>query len=415
MKIRLTKSNLSGEVVAPRSKSYAHRALIASAFLSNNPVKIYGIEKSDDVLATIECLKNLGASIDFCDEYVIVTPPKSIFREAVLNVRSSASTLRFLLPIVSVLGVKTEFVLNDDLKNRPIAPLFDLLKSYGVPINGFKINGKFVGNKVEVDGSFTSQAISGFMFAFAVIGGGDIFVKSKIVSKGYIDMTVALLKDFGVEVNKTDYGYSVLKNKTSDVKKYYVEGDYSNSAFYFCVGALQGGITVKGLNPKSLQGDKVLLDVLKKVGAKVEFKGDEVTVEKGKCLSFDFDGEQTPDLIPILAVFASFLDGVSTIKNVERLKIKESDRIKSTLSLLSTAGIESSYNNGILRVVGGKPRAGDFYGFSDHRIAMAGSLLGLFCEGTSTIVGAESVSKSYPSFYNDLIKLGGSLDVDLEG
>lgn len=415
MKIGIKKSLLTGEIIASRSKSYAHRALIASAFLSSDAVKIYGIEKSDDVLATVECLKNLGTSIDFCDGYVAVIPPKSFPKKATLNVKSSASTLRFLMPIVATLGIKTEFILNDDLKNRPIAPLFDLLKSHGVKVNGFKIDGKFTGDKVEVDGSFTSQTISGFTFAFAIIGRGEIFVKSKIVSKGYIDMTIALLKDFGVEVDKTDYGYSVLKNKPSNVREYYVEGDYSNSAFYFCAGALQGEITVKGLNRNSVQGDKVILDILKKVGAKVKFKGDAVTVRKGNLFSFDFDGEQTPDLIPLLAVFGSFLDGVSTINNVERLKIKESDRISSILSLLNVAGVEYRYDNGSLRIVGGSPHGGVFNSFLDHRIAMAGSFFGLCCDGASTIVGAESVSKSYPEFYNDLIKLGGILDVDLEG
>lgn len=415
MRITVKPSVLEGNVVAPRSKSHAHRVLIAAAFLGKTQVKIYGADKSDDVSATIDCLKSLGVDIREKDDCLLVTPYVSGKKTVKLNARSSAATLRFLLPITAALGINAEFILNKDLKNRPIAPLMNALTANGATVRGYAISGKLKNGNFKIDGSLSSQFISGLIFASAILGGGKIEVLGNVVSKGYIDMTVCVLKDFGVDVVTTDYGYEVIKSSRDSLSEFFIEGDYSNSAFYLLAGGLKGPLTVKGLNAESAQGDKAVFSVLKTVGAINEERGTDITVNRGELNAFSFDGEQTPDLIPLLAVFAAFLNGATVISGVERLKIKESDRISSIINILKRSKIDCNYDGKVLTVVGGKPSGGVFYANNDHRIAIAATFLALFAEGDSVIEGAECVNKSYPNFYDDIKRLGGLINVDLEG
>lgn len=414
MKITVKPSVLEGSVVAPRSKSQAHRALIAAAFLGKTQVKIYGADKSDDVSATIDCLKSLGVEILEKEDCLLVTPYVGGKKTVKLNARSSGTTLRFLIPIAAALGKKAEFILNKDLKNRPIAPLLDALTANGVTVNGYTVRGKLKSGDFKIDGSLSSQFISGLIFASAILGGGKIQVFGNRVSKGYIDMTVGVLKDFGVDVITTDYGYEVVKSSRLPISEYFIEGDYSNSAFYLLAGGLQGRLTVKGLNAESAQGDKSILNVLKTVGAIEEESGTDITVRRKELNAFTFDGEQTPDLVPLLAVFAAFLNGTTVISGVERLKIKESDRISGIINILKQSKIDCGYDGKVLTVEGGKPLGGVFYANNDHRIAIAATFLALFAEGDSVIEGAECVNKSYPNFYDDIKRLGGLINVDLE-
>lgn len=414
MKITVKPSVLEGSVVAPRSKSQAHRVIIAAAFLGKTQVKIYGADKSDDVSATIDCLKSLGVEILEKEDCLLVTPYVGGKKTAKLNARSSGTTLRFLLPIAAALGKSAEFILNKDLKNRPIAPLLDALTANGVTVSGCTVSGKLKNGNFKIDGSLSSQFISGLIFASAILGSGKIQVFGNRVSKGYIDMTIGVLKDFGVDVITTDYGYEVVKSSRLPISEYFIEGDYSNSAFYLLSGALKGPLTVKGLNGESEQGDKSILNVLKTAGAIEEASGTDITVRRKELNAFTFDGEQTPDLVPLLAVFAAFLNGTTVIGGVERLKIKESDRISGIINILKQSKIDCNYDGKVLTVEGGKPLGGVFYANNDHRIAIAATFLALFAEGDSVIEGAECVNKSYPNFYDDIKRLGGLINVDLE-
>ncbi len=412
MKAFVSPCDLSGKVHTIGSKSYAHRALIAGAFLQKNPIRIYGVTTSEDVSATLACLEKLGAKF----ENNVLYPCQNLPKSAVLNANESASTLRFLLPVVASLGVKAEFLRADSLKNRPIAPLFKTLSQSGVKVcntnsGGLQISGKLTGNSFTVDSSLSSQFLSGLMFAVAIMGGGDITVEGKRVSTGYIDMTIDVLKTFGVTVIATDYGYRILKNNCK-TDSYNVEGDWSNAAFFLAAGAIGGMVTVEGLNPNSFQKDKKILSVLSDVGASVTVQNGSVRVEYKSLRPFTVDAEDIPDLVPVLAVLAAFADGKSVISNLSRLKIKESDRIEGILKTLHTAGISAAYD-GNLTICGGKPKGGDFYA-EDHRLAMAQTVLALYADGKSCIHHAETVRKSYPSFFDDVNKLGGNRCVALE-
>ncbi len=419
MLVTVTPCNLFGSVHAIGSKSYAHRALIAGGFLQKTPLKITGVTMSEDVMATIDCLKNLGVKF----ENDTIYPCKNLPKSAVLNAKESASTLRFLLPVVASLGVEAEFVCADSLKNRPIGPLLDTLTQNGVKVeykntdgtgntDGLKISGKLTGNNFTVDSSLSSQYLTGLMLAMSIMGGGDITVKGKRVSTGYIDITIDLLKSFGVTVETTDYGYRIIKNDAPITDSYNVEGDWSNAAFFLAAGALGGSVTVDGLNLNSLQKDKKILSILSDIGASVTAQDGSVTVKPVTLRPFTVDAEDTPDLVPVLAVLAAFADGKTIISNVSRLRIKESDRVEGILKTLNAAGITAVYDGNLI-VHGGKPQGGNFYA-EDHRLAMAQTILALYADGKSLIHNAETVQKSYPLFFDDVNKLGENCCVVME-
>lgn len=412
----VTPCAISGNVNAVGSKSYAHRALIAAGFLQDKPFKMNGITYSDDVNATINCLQSLG--VNFSDNKVY--PCKTIPKTAILNVNESASTLRFLLPLVASLGVEAEFICSKTLKKRPIAPLLQTLTQNGVKVDttkdGYKISGKLNADHLAIDSSLSSQYVTGLMFSLAYKGGGSLCVTGKKVSSGYIDITADVLNDFGVSVKENTIGYQLtrkaLTNQGCSEQGYTIEGDWSNSAFFLTAAALGGSVTVKGLNLNSKQKDKKILSVLKKVGADVTEDNDLVTVKANGLRPFELDAEDLPDLVPILSVLAAFCNGKSLIKNISRLKIKESDRVEEILKTLKIADITAVYD-GDLTITGGTPKGGNFTA-GDHRIAMAQTILALYSQGKSRIYNAECVKKSYPSFYEDVNKLGGNFCVALE-
>lgn len=411
----VTPCNLVGKVHAIGSKSYAHRALIAGGFLQKSPLKIHGVTMSEDVMATIDCLEKLCVKF----ENNVIYPCKSLPKSVILNAKESASTLRFLLPVAASLGVEAKFVCADSLKNRPIGPLLDTLSQNGVKIeyekdgtDGLKISGKLTGNSFTVDASLSSQYLTGLMLALSIMGGGDITVKGKRVSTGYIDITTDILKLFGIIVETTDYGYRIIKNDAPIIDSYNVEGDWSNAAFFLAAGALGGRVTVDGLNLNSLQKDKKILSILSDIGAGVTVRDGSVTVTPVTLRPFRVDAEDIPDLVPVLAVLAAFADGKTVISNVSRLKIKESDRVEGTLKTLNVAGIAAVYD-GDLTVYGGKPQGGNYYA-DDHRLAMAQTILALYAKGKSLIHNAETVQKSYPAFFDDVNNLGENYSVVME-
>lgn len=415
---KVSKSDLNGKIKAVSSKSQAHRLLICSAFLSSSPVTIDGLEFSEDVTATIDCLKNLGAKIktEKSNRRCIVYPVKKPKNHTDLNVKSSASTLRFLMPIVAITGLSADFLLSDSLKNRPMEPFINALKNIEKTADGYSVNGGSQKGKIVIDASLSSQFLSGLLLAVAIENQGrEIEVTGKTVSKGYVDMTVGVLKEFGYAVTINGGIYKVDKVFSPKKTRFTVEGDWSNAAFFLVGGALSSSsVTVSGLNVNSLQKDSAIIDILREIGANVKVFGSEVTAFGGKLTPLNFAAEDTPDLVPILAVLASFIQGKSTISGVSRLKIKESNRLQEIIKMLKRAGITTETDGNTLTVYGVAPTGGTFDGANDHRIVMAATVLSLYANGKSTITCAESVDKSYPSFFKDVRLLGGKTRVYLE-
>ena len=413
MNVTIQHSTICGEVVAPPSKSYAHRILIA-AYLSGQKVCVHNVGNSNDVLATVGALQSLGAQIEYGNGSVTIER-KTIPSAALVDCNESGSTLRFLLPVAAALNVKATFTGKGRLLSRPIGELVQALNDNGASIHEFTVNGKLRAGIFNVAANVSSQYITGLLFALPLLDGDSkiIFV-GEPVSTGYLDVTLHVLQRFGIQVERTDYGYFVKGNQRykalSDVT---VEGDYSGAAFMLSLGALCGKVTVNGLNAVSMQGDAQIVQVLKKFGAKVTVRDDYVSIEKNHLNAIELDCENIPDLVQIISVVASYANGVTRLKNVDRLRLKESDRVQAIIDQLHAANVRCDYDNGELKVFGGAPHGACFSGGNDHRTVMSATVLALAANGESTVVNAEPFSKSYPDFYKDISKLGGRINVDV--
>ena len=400
MDITCLPSKFDGNVSAISSKSYVHRLLICLA-LAKGETKIKYL-KSADVIATKNCLKEIFSNK----------------QNKVLDAGESGSTLRFLLPLSLAIGGEYEFIGHGKLIERPIADLVDVLSKHGAKItcqNTIKASGKLTVGDYAIRGDISSQYVTGLLFALSILDGvSTITLTTPLASSPYVDITLKLMLDFGIKVDVIDTGYVVYggtgykmpKNLTS-------EGDWSNAGFMLVGGAISNKCTVTGLNLDSTQGDKVILDVLKSAGADVKTSSDTVTVYKNKLKAFTFDASNFPDTVPIVSVLASCCDGVSVIKNIQRLTIKESDRVQSVISMLSAVNIVAKRVDDDLIIYGGSPTGGVIDSFNDHRIAMSGAILSLVANDDVKILGANAVNKSYPTFFDDFTLLGGKVKKDV--
>ncbi|MCL2630977.1 MAG: 3-phosphoshikimate 1-carboxyvinyltransferase [Firmicutes bacterium] len=401
MDTKIAGSPLSGAVVCPPSKSFAHRILIASFLAKNQKAVIKNLAHSNDIVATANCLKAMESG------------------EKVLNCGESGSTLRFLLPIASALGINAEFKGEGRLGERPMEDLISVLNQNGAKINSempYKVSGKLNAGVYEISGSVSSQFISGLLLALPILDGdSEIVITSPLRSKGYVDITLEVLKDFGIKITKTDSGYFIKGNQAYIApKEISVEGDFSNASFLLVAGALGKGVTVSGLNLNSVQGDKEILTVLKNAGANVEIISDSsVRVSRGNLKGMECNAEDIPDIVPIISVLLSRAKGESVIRNIERLRIKESDRVEATLSLLKAFGKKAECKGDSIIIKGDNNLAQNekrtVLGFNDHRIVMCGAVMGAFNGGETVITDKEAVNKSYPNFYEDFLALGGRI------
>lgn len=414
MNVKITPSKLSGEIIAPPSKSYAHRLIIA-AFLTDEEVTIKNAGQSKDVKATVNALNALGGNITEIGGVVTVKKRKVITEKVVVNCDESGSTLRFLIPVAAALGINARFVGNGRLMERPIKDLADCIEKHGVTVCGHTVKGKLLSGKFEINAAVSSQYVTGLFFALSALSGdSEIVLKGDAVSVGYLDITIDVFSKFGVEIKKTDNGYFVKGNqKFIAPTKAVVEGDYSGAAFTLAMGAIGGDVTVKGLKADSKQGDAAILSVLKAFGADVTKTDDYVRVKRDKLTAIEVDCENIPDLAQIISVVAAYADGVSVLKNVDRLRIKESDRINAIISTLKNSGVRSEYKNGSLFVYGGEPKGGIFDGGNDHRTVMSAIALSTYADGESKILGAKAYEKSYPDFLSDYELLGGKAYVEV--
>ena len=419
MKVEISSSALNGAVSAPPSKSCMHRALICAA-ASDVPTKINCKSYSKDTEATIACLSALGARFEYTESGVTVYPidrSKYSNEECTLDCNESGSTLRFMLPFAAALGKKCKFIGAERLGQRPLLPLCDALGKHGVSVtygNTFlpcRIEGKLSGGKYEIPGNISSQFITGLLLALGVCGGGEIAATTPIQSGPYIDITTDIQKTFGINSEKTENGYRISPGqKYSSAGEISIEGDYSNAAFWLVAGAIgsEKGITCTGLLPNSSQGDRKIEGILNLMGADIKRTGDSITVKKSVLQATEIDCSDIPDLVPVLCVAASVADGTTVFKNIQRLRAKESDRVKTTAELITSLGGRVEFDENTIYVTGTKLSGGQINSFNDHRIAMSGAVASLICRNSVTINGAEAVNKSYPDFYEKFAMLGGN-------
>ncbi len=419
MEMRCTPSALSGRINAISSKSDAHRLLICAA-LSNDTTTIYCNCLSKDIVATVECLKSMGTQIDIGNGAITVTPQK-FNKKATLKCFESGSTLRFLLPLVSALGIDSTFLGEGRLPERPISPLKEEMERHGVTfLNGsnfpLDVIGDLQAGDYEIAGNISSQFITGLLFSLPILDGdSQIKLIPPVQSKSYLDITLSALKKFGIEIEEKANLYIIKGNqKYISPKKITVDGDWSNSAFFLCAGALsKQGVTVCGLDINSPQGDKKILEILRQMGAVVEINSSEITVKKNRLFGMVIDAGDIPDLVPIISVLGACCEkGATHIINAGRLRIKESDRIKSVFQMLDRVGVAVSETDDGLVIWGDNEMVGRVVeGYNDHRIVMSAAILSSECSLDVDITDYKAVEKSYPHFFNDFNSLGGNAHV----
>ncbi len=352
------------------SKSDAHRALICAA-LSKNNCKVVMDTTSEDIEATKRCLEawKKGEKKMYCQE--------------------SGSTFRFLLPVMGALGFPAEFYPEGRLPQRPLSPLYEEMVKHGCTLSPqgqvpFSVRGKLQAGEFQIPGNVSSQYISGLLFALPLLEqDSTIYISGELQSRDYIEMTLHTLKNFGIFIEEKENGYFVAGGqKYQREEEYQVEGDWSNAAFWLVSGAfLLEGIEVEGLQMDSPQGDKKIIEILKKFGAKVTVKEDSVQVSQGKLQGTEIQGSQIPDMIPALAVLAVAAKGETRITNAERLRLKESDRLKSITQVIRTLGGNiTELEDGLIIHGTGTLIGGEVDSHGDHRIAMMAAIASLICK-----------------------------------
>ena len=405
----------TGEVHIPASKSQAHRMLLCAA-MGENEVTLRCRGLSKDILATVACLKALGASVDAEGEVLhlrpVSAPPPGL---CLLPCGESGSTLRFLLPLVGALGASAVFEREGRLPERPIEPLGRELCRNGMDIRSdgarLSCSGQLRPGAFSLPGNISSQYISALLMTLPLLEGeSTLHMEGALESAAYVAMTEEVLRLGGVQTEKTGYGYRIPGGQRCRfAPELSVEGDYSNAAFFLCAGALsERGIRVTGLDPQSRQGDRAIVPLLEEMGAQVASDGSSVTVKRAALHGITIDASPIPDLIPVLSVVAAAASGETRVIHAQRLRLKESDRLHSTTQMLRALGAEAEELPDGLVIRGGRTLAGGTVdACGDHRIAMSAAVAGGICRGAVTICGSECVQKSYPDFWTDFQQLKG--------
>ena len=425
--MKINPGKLKGDVKIPPSKSMAHRAVICAA-LSDGISKISNVEFSDDIIATINAMRSLGAVINEADNGYLEVKGINFNNgiqtkdyDRVVDCNESGSTLRFLIPISLAFEGVTRFIGRGNLGKRPLDTYYNIFDEQNIKYSYKKdeldlvISGLLKSGTFNVRGDISSQFITGLLFTLPLLDGDSkIVITTELQSKGYIDLTLSAMKDFGIEVINNDYREFIIKgNQRYEAREYRVEGDYSQGAFFLVADALGSDVNVLDLKEDSLQGDKAVVDILSKMGMDIIIDKDSVKGRtNGKLKSTIIDGSQFPDIIPVLALAAALSEGRTEIVNAERLRIKECDRLNAVTLELNKLGAKIEEKKDGLIIDGVKELKGgsEVWSHKDHRIAMTLAIASTMCREPIVLKDFECVSKSYPNFFDDFKKLGGTFN-----
>lgn len=410
---------LQGSVTPPPSKSQAHRLLICAA-LATNSSQIICSAVNDDIMATMRCLNALGANIQYANGIFSITPVTPL-KGGVLDCGESGSTLRFLMSVAAVLGADATFTGAGKLPQRPMGDLCSALAAHGMEFTRHTADelpvsciGALQGGKYTLPGNISSQYLTGLLFALPLASeDSEIEVTGELTSASYIEMTIDALRVAGIQVERRANIFRIKGNQQYTMpSRVVVEGDWSSAAFWVVAGVIgKHPITVCGMNPETLQGDSAVIDHLRNMGAFITIDNDKVIAMPSHLFGAELDCMDTPDLVPVLSVAAAMAQGTTTFINVGRLRFKESDRLAAMKSVLAASGIDSTVGEDTFTVYGGEPKAlAPIDSFGDHRIAMSAAVLSTVTKGTTVISGSGCVAKSYPTFFNDFVALGGSVE-----
>ena len=417
MNVTIKPSSLAGDIIIPPSKSLSHRAIIAAS-LAKGKSKISNVMYSNDIKATINAMRACGAKIEEYKDYLIIEGSDVIRKESIIDANESGSTIRFMIPIALVSNEEITFVGKNHLVKRPLDTFLEIFDKQGIKYERgedylpLKVNGGLKSGEFTVRGDISSQFITGLLYALPLLDGDSVIhISTEMESKGYIDLTIDILKMFGIEIENRNYQeYYIKGNQKYKPCDYTIEGDYSQSAFFLVANALGADIKLLAMEEKSHQGDKKIINDMNDFGFSTKFINDELVIDKKNPHSAIIDFSQSPDLGPALTVLASLVPGKSEFINAGRLRIKECDRITCMKEEINKLGgnVEELPDGMIINGVN-KLQGGVVDSHNDHRVAMSLAMATLKMDGELKILNASSVSKSFPNFWEVFENLGGKV------
>ena len=410
---------VTGAVSPPPSKSEAHRALIAAALAGEGTIQ--DLPQSADIEATRRAVSGLGVCVEDIREGVSLSRRiPSLAGEAEVDCGECGTTLRLILPVYAALGIPARFTGSGRLPQRPLSVYQELLPRHGVTLQTepeagagdclpLRLSGRLTGGEYCLPGDISSQFVSGLLLALPLCREDSVIrLTSPLESAGYVRMTLEAMRRAGVQVETEKDGWYIPGGQVYRPFRYTVEGDWSQAAFLLAAGIVGGELIVPGLNTASFQGDREILDLLRAFGADISVDRAGIHCRKAPLRGITIDASQIPDLVPVLAAVASLAQGRTYVLGAARLRLKESDRLAAMARGLNALGAEVEERPDGL-IVYGKPRltGGTASACNDHRVAMSLAVAALGCREPVTIVGADCVSKSWPLFFHDFIRMGG--------
>ena len=421
MIVSVAPSQISGSIYAAAGKSSMQRAC-AAALVRQGKTVIQNPGKSNDDLAALDVIQKLGAVITQETDGSITIVSNGVAPESnEVNCGESGLGIRMFTPVAALASKQITLNGSGSLLTRPLDFFDDILPQLGVQTqsnNGklpLTIKGPLQPADIEVDGSLSSQFLTGLLMAYGAAGADNVSIKVKdLKSKPYIDLTLRVMEDFGWQVENRNYEEFVFtsapEKTTPETITYAVEGDWSGAAFLLVAGAIAGNITVRGLQVDSTQADKAILQALAASGCRLSVRYDEIETGPLPLKAFHFDATDCPDLFPPLVALAAYCEGTTVIEGAGRLTHKESNRAVTLQEEFGKMGIEIRLQDDLMLVTGtGKLKQAATHSHHDHRIAMACAVAALKAEGPVTIAEADAINKSYPGFYQHLQSLGATV------
>ncbi|MFN5375656.1 MAG: 3-phosphoshikimate 1-carboxyvinyltransferase [Chitinophagaceae bacterium] len=417
-------SLIQGSIRSPRSKSDMQRAC-AAALLREGITTIVDPGRSNDDLAALDVIAKLGAIVQDCGDKIIVTSNGVHPHQNEINCGESGLGIRMFTPIAALSSAALTIIGKGSLVNRPMDFFDEIFPQLGIEVSTqsgklpLHVKGPLVPKNIVVDGSLSSQFLTGLLMAYSASNAKDVTIEvSDLKSKPYIDLTLRVLKDFGMKVPVVQQHEFFIFSPEDHVQakgefSYEVEGDWSGAAFLFVAGAINNPIVIDGMRSDSVQADMKILEAIKDAGALLSQEGNRYKVAPASLHAFEFDATECPDLFPPLVALAAYCKGVTKIKGVNRLTHKESNRGLTLQDVFGKMGIQVELEGDMMLVHGGvQPKGANVHSHHDHRIAMAAAIAALGADGPVEIADAEAIDKSYPAFYNDLKLLGVRIDTE---
>jgi len=420
MNVIIHKPLSEGTIEVVPSKSITHRVLIAAALAEGKSLIKRPLE-SDDTEATIDMLRALGVTINKTIEGIEVISKGIQKPSKILFANESGSSLRFLVPVALLSGADVTFDGKEGLRKRPISEYLRVFDQMGINYSQFeenlplKISGKLIPGEFKIKGNISSQFVTGLLYALPLLNGDSkLLLETPLESKDYVDMTISIQLQFGVIIETIENGYYIRGNQKYQNKTFEVSGDFSQAAFHIIAGILGANLTLLKIEENTHQADEKILNFVKMMGGIVNYENSTIKPISSKTYGRVIDLSQCPDIGPIMAVLCALSVGTSHIINASRLRIKESDRINAITTELNKLGAKISETKDGMIIEGVETLKSNMnlYSWNDHRIVMALAIAAIKTEGPIRIIGAEAINKSYPTFFEDYVKLKGEVSYE---